>query len=313
MDCNFAKATCRSDRLPADKLSVTDILLLAAALLAGFVDAIAGGGGLILLPALSLVIGAGPSAIGTNKPAAVAMAAIALVVYARRGHLNWRLSGMFALMVAIGALIGSRLALWIPLAAFPWLLALSCPVLLWVVWKQALWLPREVAQSADVPRPFAPTVLLSGLACGIYDGAFGPGAGTFMFLCLLFFAHLPLLTSLAAAKLANTASGAVALASYAESGHVHWRLGAIAAVGALVGGYFGARQASVKAARIVRPMLVVVVVLLVLRIVTEQISVEGDSSNHFFRTARLVAALLIATFIPFLIDRHARRSDRVGR
>jgi uncharacterized membrane protein YfcA len=184
-------------------------------------------------------------------------------------------------------------------------------LLLYIVWQRELWVPRDADHPAGMPRPLAPSVLLSGLACGIYDGVFGPGAGTFMFLSLLFFAHLPLLSALAAAKLANTASATVALASYAESGHVYWRLGAIAAVGALVGGYLGARQASARAARIVRPTLVVVVVLLVLRIVTEEIADGGDASDHFYRTARLIAALLIATLIPFLLDLNARRSSRV--
>jgi uncharacterized membrane protein YfcA len=294
-------------------LTTTELLLVAAALLAGFIDAIAGGGGLILVPALSLVVGAGPTAIGTNKPAAFAMAAIALIVYARRGHLDWRLSGMFTLVLGIGALIGSRLALLIPLDVFPWLLALTCPVLLYVVWQKDLWLPRDVDQSHGRPQPFAPAVLISGLACGVYDGAFGPGAGTFMFLCLLFFAHFPLLGALAAAKLANMVSAAVALGSYAESGHVDWRLGVIAVMGALVGGYLGARQASIKAALIVRPTLVVVVVLLVLRIVSDEVSPRTDSADHFDRTTRLIAALLIATLVPFLIDRYARRSSRVNR
>ena len=219
---------------------------------------------------------------------------------------------MFTLTLAIGALIGSRLVLMIPVAAFPWLLALTCPVLLYVVWQKELWLPQDDTVPAAAPRPFAPAVVASGLACGIYDGAFGPGAGTFMFLSLLFFAHLPLLTSLAAAKLANTASALVALASYAESGNVNWRLGAVAAAGAIVGGYFGARQASEKMARIVRPALVVVVVLLILRIVTEQTAVE-HASDHYYRTVRLIVALLIATLVPFAIDRYARQSSRVNR
>lgn len=292
---------------------ITEILLFSAAVLAGFIDAIAGGGGLILLPALSLIVGAGPSAIGTNKPAAAAMAAMALVVYSRRGHLDWRLGGMFALMLAMGALLGSRLALLIPLDAFPWLLALACPALLYVVWQKELWIPKDLGESAVAPRPFAPAVLISGLVCGVYDGAFGPGAGTFMFLSLLFLAHLPLLTSLAASKLANTASAVVALASYSQSGNVSWRLGAIAAAGALVGAYFGARQATEKAARIVRPTLVVVVMLLVLRIVTEETAVQREGSDHFYLTVRLIAALLIATLVPFAIDRYARRSSRVAR
>ena len=293
-------------------MTTTELLIAGAALLAGFIDAIAGGGGLILLPALSIVVGAGPEAIGTNKPAAVAMAAIALIVFARRGHLDWRLSGVFAVTLAMGAFVGSRVALVIPLAVFPWLLALSCPVLLYIVWQKDLWIPAESGESRGSPRPLALSVLLSGLACGFYDGVFGPGAGTFMFLSLFFFGNLPLLTALAAAKLANTASASVALASYAESGHVHWRLGLIAAVGALAGGFLGARQASEKAARIVRPMLVVVVVLLILRIVLAEISYEPGSGDRFYRTARLIAALVIATLIPFLIDRRARASTRIA-
>ena len=294
-------------------MSITEFLLFAAGILAGFIDAIAGGGGLILLPALSLIVGAGPSAIASNKPAAAAMAAMALIVYSRRGHLDWRVGGIFALMLAIGALLGSRLALLIPLEAFPWLLAIACPVLLYVVWQKELWIPKDIGPSTLAPRPFAPAVLISGLVCGVYDGAFGPGAGTFMFLSLLFFAHLPLLTSLVVSKLANTASALVALASYSQSGHVNWRLGAIAAAGALVGAYFGARQASEKAARIVRPALVVVVVLLVLRIVTEETSAGRAGSDHFYLTVRLIAALLIATLVPFAIDRYARRSGRIVR
>jgi len=241
------------------------------------------------------------------------MAAIALIVYARRGHLNWRLSGTFALMLGIGALVGSRVALLVPVVVFPWLLALSCPILLYVVWEKDLWLPTDAAESRGEPRPFAASVLLSGLACGFYDGVFGPGAGTFMFLALLFFARLPLLGALAAAKLANTASAGVALASYASAGQVHWRLGAIAAVGALAGGFLGARQASEKAARIVRPALVVVVVLLVFRIVWEEVSLGANSAERSYRALRLIAALTIATVVPFLVDRHARRSSRVIR
>ncbi len=289
-------------------MSTIELLLIGAAVLAGFIDAIAGGGGLIMLPALSLILGAGPEAIGTNKPAAAAMAAIALIVYARRGHLDLRVSAVFALVLAVGAFAGSRVALVIPLALFPWLLALSCPVLLYIVWQKDFWVPVAGELSRGPPRPLAPSVLLSGLACGFYDGAFGPGGGTFMFLCLFFFANLPLLVALAAAKLANTASASVALASYAESGQVHWRLGVIAAVGALVGGFLGARQASEKAARIVRPALVVVVVLLILRIVAAELSYEPSSMDRVYRTARLIAALLIATLVPFLIDRHARAS-----
>src|SRR4051812_41236315 len=93
--------------------------LLFAGLIAGFIDAIAGGGGLITLPAISLVVGAGVTAVGTNKIAGAAAALIALLVYARHGHVDWKNSLVFAAMAGLGALVGSRLAPLIPQAAFP--------------------------------------------------------------------------------------------------------------------------------------------------------------------------------------------------
>jgi uncharacterized membrane protein YfcA len=115
----------------------------------------------------------------------------------------------------------------------------------------------------------APAVVLSGLACGFYDGVWGPGSGTFMFLSLLFVAKLPLLPSLAAAKLANSASAITSLVSYAAAGHVHTHQGVVMAVGTIAGGYMGARQASASAARVVRPVLAIVVLLLMVKLLAD--------------------------------------------
>ena len=90
-----------------------------------------------------------------------------------------------------------------------------------------------------------------------------------MFLSLLFAARMPLLSALAAAKLANVVSALTALGSYAAQGHVHPREGMLIAAGTIVGGFVGARQASVRASRIVRPVLVVVVTLLVIKLFAE--------------------------------------------
>ena len=128
--------------------------------------------------------------------------------------------------------------------------------------------PRGRECSTDQPgTPLA--VAGCGVAIGIYDGVWGPGSGTFMFLALLFVARQPLLPSLAAAKLANAASAAVALVSYSISGHVHFREGALIAGGTVAGRYVGANMASARAARIVRPVLVVVVVLLAAKLVAD--------------------------------------------
>jgi uncharacterized protein len=247
---------------------VTWIFLLGAGLLAGFINSIAGGGGLITLPAASLIVGVGVTAIGTNKIAGATASLIALIVYAQHGHVDWKNGALFAGTTGAGALIGSRLAPFIPRDAFPWLLAITCPIILYVLWRRDLWLVREAEHNRSVDQG---AVALSGFLIGVYDGVWGPGSGTFMFLALMIFGRLPLLTSLAVSKLANTCSAVVALISYGLSGHVLWHRGAVLAVGTLIGGFFGAKQASAKAATIVRPVLAVVVVLLIVRLIADAI------------------------------------------
>lgn len=246
------------------------VFLGFSGIVAGFVDSIAGGGGLITLPALSLAVGQGVAAVATNKICGLTASAVALLVYVRRGHMDWRNSTAFAVAVAGGGLTGSRIAPLLPGWVFPWLLVVTCPVILWVVWERDLWVGREVANPDHRPRS-ALVVAGCGAAIGVYDGVWGPGSGTFMFLALLFVARQPLLPSLAAAKLANTASAAVALASYGISGHVHVREGSLVALGTVAGGYVGANMASARAAKVVRPVLAVVVILLVIKFVAQAV------------------------------------------
>ena len=250
---------------------VLSLGLVLAGLLAGFIDSIAGGGGLITLPVFSLLLGKGPLAIGTNKIAGTAAALVALFIYARKGHFNWRSSLIFAVFVAGGAALGSRISPLLPLWIFPWLLAVTCPFILWVVWKRNLWVEKVVVESVDAPKlnrlSRLPAIAISGLVCGFYDGVWGPGGGTFMFLSLLFFAGLPILTALSASKFANTSSALVSLVSYNQQGFVRWWPGVVLAIGIAIGAWFGATHASRNAARLIRPVLAIVVLLLLIKVV----------------------------------------------
>ena len=244
---------------------MNEVLLVLTGLLAGFIDAIAGGGGLITLPTLTLLLGAGAHAIGTNKIGGSVAAAMALFVYSRKGHTDWKRSLVFALWVALGAFAGSRVSPLIAPAGFRLILVVSCPLILWVVYRKDLWVERE-AKTHTRKRGWRSVletgVVFSGLACGFYDGLWGPGGGTFMFLALVFVGRLPLLTALAASKLANLVSALTALASYASGGWVHWHEGIVMASTMAIGAMMGAQQANRRAAQIVRPVLVTVVVLL---------------------------------------------------
>ncbi|MGK5087970.1 TSUP family transporter [Bdellovibrionota bacterium FG-2] len=240
------------------------ILLFFSGLLAGVIDSIAGGGGLITLPSLTLILGPGPHAIGTNKIVGTVAALVALLVYRRAGHFDLKKSLFFAISVGVGSFVGSRTAILLPLWVFRWFLLVSCPVVLWVVWRKDLWLAWQ--GSSVFIKLSQPKIAAVGVLCGFYDGVWGPGGGTFMFLALVFVADLPLLTGLAAAKLANTLSASSALFGYALGGYVHWGTSVPMVLGISLGAFVGAKLAVRRASVIMRPILVVVVVLLLIRV-----------------------------------------------
>lgn len=230
--------------------------------IAGFLDSIVGGGGLITVPSFTLMLGAGAHAIGTNKVTAVASTLMALVVYQRKGHLLLEKSVPFLIAILVGTVLGARTAPFVPDRAFHWGLLVICPIILWIIFHR-----DSLRFRFDLPIHNRRALLaLLGLACGFYDGVFGPGAGTFMFLSLTWFAGLPLMQAIATSKLANFISAAGSLATYAAADEVHWKLGLKFAAFALVGAIVGAHLASQKAQRIVKPVLVIVILLLMIRL-----------------------------------------------
>lgn len=250
-----------------------DVLASFTGLLAGFIDSIAGGGGLITLPVLTLLVGAGAQAIGTNKIVGTVGALLALLVYMRKGHLPKGKSFLFAFFVVVGSCLGSRITPWIPIAWFKILLLLTCPLVLYVVWNRQLWIstvhtydPKVDGAFKFSPMEVGLRIPAAGLLCGLYDGMWGPGGGTFMFLGLLFIVKLPLIQAIAASKLANTGSAGIALWTFSQGGYVHWRIGFVMAAGMALGAVLGANFALKNAERIVRPVLVLVVALLLVKV-----------------------------------------------
>lgn len=248
------------------------LLFIAGGAIAGFIDSIAGGGGLITLPLLSIVLGPGAAAIGSNKIVGVTGALTALIIYARHSRLDWRKGLIFVVGISVGSFLGSLFLPHLPIEVIRWFLIVACPVLLWVVWNKNLWVQaHEKEKPKRGPRSQVLLALFVGLACGFYDGAFGPGGGTFMFLALLFYVDLPLFQALAISKLANTVSASTALVSYAEQGFVHWAPGFTVAAGMFIGATVGAKLNLKKADRILRPVLALAVFLLLLRLLHDAI------------------------------------------
>ena len=241
---------------------IENLILTMMGFLTGLIDSVVGGGGLISLPTLSIVIAPGAPAIGTNKIVGVTGALIALIVYVRKGHLQVREGILFCVYCAIGSFLGSSLAPYVAKEFFRYLMIVMCPLILSIVWNKE----KFFQQRPDFKRPHASLFFIWGILSGFYDGFFGPGGGTFMFLGLFMGTGLPLLPSIAISKLANTFSAGTALITYSINGYVHWVEGAVMAIGMSVGSYIGASYASKAAEKIVRPMLMFIVLLLMVKL-----------------------------------------------
>ena len=243
------------------------VSVTCASLLAGFVDAIVGGGGLILVPALFAAYPAAPPAtlFGTNKGAAVWGTAWAGAQYARRVRLPWQallpavgaaLAGAFAGAWSVTQLPGDALRRALPLV----LLAL----LVYTLARKDL--GREHAPRFD-GRAEAARAALIGAGIGFYDGFFGPGTGSFFVFLLVRWLGYDFLHASASAKLLNTATNLSALSLFAWAGHVWWPVALTMAVANVAGSLLGTRLALRHGAGFVRGAFILVVTFISLALI----------------------------------------------
>lgn len=243
--------------------SLIDSLLVVAGIITGFVDSIAGGGGLISVPVFTLALEPGVIAIGTNKVVGFVSTAVALYVYRSRGHVKLRGNLTYAATVGVGAILGALCAGYVSADFYKWLIAAIAPVVIFVIFRKEIWVRQSLREDHSHPHRFI--LYSAGVACGFFDGIAGPGAGTLMFLSLFTLARLPLLTSMATAKIGNLTSASVALFIFSLKGHVMWRPGLFMALGVLFGATAGATLATKNAAPFARIALALVSTLLIVR------------------------------------------------
>jgi uncharacterized membrane protein YfcA len=241
------------------------LLLAAAALFAGFVDAIAGGGGLITVPAM-LIAGIPPlQTLGTNKVQSVFGAASATIAYARKGHVNLREQLPMALMAVIGGSLGAALATIVPGDV----LRAIMPVLLIAI---ALYFALK-PNLGDIDKHRRITPLVFGLtlvpAIGVYDGLFGPGTGSFYMLAFVSLAGFGMLKATAHTKLLNLGSNAGALIIFASFGATLWKIGLMMGVCQFLGAQVGSRLAMRTGAKLIKPLLVVVCIAFTIKLLAD--------------------------------------------
>lgn len=250
----------------ADPTPTLLAVIAVAGFLAGWVDAVVGGGGLIQLPALLLALpGATPAQLlATNKLGSIAGTTTAAVTYYRRVGPDLRTALPMAVLAYLGAIGGAFLGLHIPKSAFnPIILVLLVGVGAYTLFKPTL--GTSTALRWDGARHTTAAMLI-GFAIGVYDGALGPGTGSFMVFALVGLLGYAFLEASAKAKIANFATNLGALTVFAPGGHVLWKVGLVLAGANLLGGYVGARTAVRLGSRFVRWVFIVIVSAFIVRI-----------------------------------------------
>ncbi len=241
-------------------------LLGLAALVAGWVDAVVGGGGLVQLPALLLGLPAAPPAqlLATNKLASVFGTATAALTYQRRVHPDLRTALPMAVLAFAGAAGGAAGAGLLPTGVFrPLVLVMLVMVAIYVGARREL---GRVTALRLRGRRHQLTALAVGAGLGGYDGIFGPGTGSFLVVALVALLGYAFLEASATAKIVNFATNLGALVVFVPQGAPLWRLGLLMGAANLSGGYLGARTAIAAGNRFIRAALLAVVAALVLRV-----------------------------------------------
>jgi uncharacterized membrane protein YfcA len=249
-----------------DPSTTTLLLLMLAGLAAGWVDAVVGGGGLIQLPALVLGLpGAAPVHIlATNKLGSICGTSVSSATYYRRVRPDLRTAVPMALVAFLGALGGAVVASHLPKAAFnPILLVVLIGVGAYTLLRPELG-ARTQLRFAGHHHTLAATG--AGLVVGFYDGALGPGTGSFFVFALVGLMGYAFLEASAKAKIANFATNLAALVIFVPQGAVIWKVGLLVGASNLVGGYVGARTAVSRGTAFVRVIFVVVVGAFVVKI-----------------------------------------------
>lgn len=238
------------------------LLLVLAAFLAGFVDSIAGGGGLITVPAL-LLAGANPvEALATNKLQGTFGAATAALSYARAGQVDLKAQSGMALVSALAGAAGAMVAHLVPAEVLRLLMpAILVAVALFFALKPGL-------SDEDRTRRLGPSIFTFTAVplIAAYDGFFGPGTGSFFMLAFVLLAGFGVLKATAHTKLLNFASNFGSLAVFAFSGATWWITGLAMAFAQILGAALGARLALRIGSRLIKPLLVVTSTIMAARL-----------------------------------------------
>ena len=233
---------------------------------AGFVDAIGGGGGIISVPVYLLAGLPTHFALGTNKMSSCIGTSVSTLRYLRNGYVNWTLAIPSAILAMAGSFLGNRIQLMVDERILKYVLLIVLPLAAYALLRQKS-LPEQQGLMASSRR--RAIVWTASFLIGMYDGFYGPGTGTFLLLVYCGLAKMDVRTASGNVKLVNFSSNIAALTSALLAGKVLIWIGLIAAAFSIAGHYIGSGLAIRNGSKIVRPVIMTVLILLLLRVALE--------------------------------------------
>jgi len=249
-----------------DLTIATALFLLAASFFAGFVDSIAGGGGLIQLPALLIGLPKSETAevLGTNKLSAVFGTTVAAALYRNQIKPDPKILIAMGLPAFLGSAGGAVLASKIPTSSMrPMVLVLLIIVAIYTWFKPDL---GKFENLRHLPKRRVQIAVLAGVVIGFYDGIFGPGTGSFLMLILVASLGYAFITASAIAKVVNVATNVGAIMVFGIHGAVIWQIGIILGIANISGAVIGARLAIKGGSTLVRKVFLIVTVALIVKV-----------------------------------------------
>lgn len=241
------------------------IIVIPSVFLAGLIDAVAGGGGLLSVPAY-LAAGLPPQlALGTNKLSSCAGTSLATWRYLRRGYIDLRTAAVAASIAMIGAYLGARSLLAIDPILIRYALLLIVPVVAVLTLLDTQKGARDLSHTLTGRRRW---FLLLGFALliGFYDGIFGPGTGSFLLLFFTWMLRYDLLRANGNTKFVNLATNLAALITFIVSDQVAYQIGLPAAIASLAGNWLGSQLVMLRGSRMIRPVFLLTLLMLLSKV-----------------------------------------------
>jgi len=234
---------------------------------AGLIDAIGGGGGLISLPAY-LLAGLPPhTAIATNKLSSSMGTTVATVRLCRGGNVHWKFAFLTVILAVLGSSTGARLNLLVSDEVMVYVLVAVLPVTAFIVLNKKLFKDREEEGEYEITSRTYIIASVSAFIIGIYDGFYGPGTGTFLILTFTVFAKMDIRSANAHTKIINLTTNLTSLVIFLSNGEGLIVLGLVAGICNMIGGWLGAGLVLKNGTKIVRPSIILVLVLLIIKVI----------------------------------------------